>query len=284
MKTINRKLTLALLLLALLCAALPALAAQTDARIFDQAELFNAAEEAELAFAIEEFTAETGMDFAIITTSASHGDYSVTQIADDFYDQYGFGTGDEHSGGLLYIDMYGREYAISSTGEMKDYITNNRLDSLKSSLERYLRVGGYYQASVDLLDNLTEYIREGVPEGQYQYDIVTGKQLTARHRMLKVSDLLIAAVAGLVVLLCVYGAVSSRYKLKGRTYHYDYAENSDVELTEREDNFLRTTTMRARKARPPSSGSGGGGFGGGNGTGIHIGSSGTAHGGGSGHF
>lgn len=277
-----KHITLALLLLALCCTALPAMAAQTDARVFDQAELFSGTEEAQLALAIRAYTEETGMDFAIITTSASHGDYQVSQIADDFYDQYGFGMGDEHSGGLLYIDMYSREYWISTTGELIDYVTDSRLESMKATLERYLRVGSYYAGSVGLLEDLTTIYHQGIPEGQYQYDIITGERLTARHRMLKPSDLIIAAIAGLVVLLCVRGAVSSRYKLKGSTYRYDYADNSDVQLTEREDDFLRTTTTRMRKSPPPSSG--GGGFGGGGGSGVHIGSSGTSHGGGGGHF
>ncbi len=272
-----RYLTLALLMLMLSLACLPAMAAQTDARVFDQAELFNTAEEAALTSAIQNFRNETGMDFAIITTSASHGSASVMQIADDFYDKYGFGTGPEYSGGLLYIDMYGRDYWISTSGELIDYVTDSRLESLKSSLERYLRVGSYYEGSLDLLSNLTELYHRGIPQGQFRYDILTGKQLTARHRALTSSDLCIAAIAGILVVLIFRRTVTSRYQLKGSTYGYDYADNTDVQLTERADEFLRTTTTRTRK----SSSSGGSG---GSGSGVHTSSSGRSHGGGGGHF
>lgn len=91
--------------------------------------------------------------------------------------------------------------------------------------------------------------------------------------------LAIAAVVG----FCFVATVKSRYKLKGSTYDYSFRENSAVRITDRADDYLRTTTTRTRKADPPSGGSGGG-FGGSGGSGVHTGSSGTSHGGGGGRF
>ena len=250
-------------------------------RVFDRAELFTASEVQELEQEIQAFQEETGMDFVIVTSNESHKG-SAQQIADAFYEQGGFGLDEEKSGILYYIDMDDRYHYLSTTGAMIDYMTDARIENAIDEVTRYLSAGAYAQGASQMISIVRQYIRDGIPEGQYRYDVVTGQRLTARHKALTRNEILLALVIGLAVCLIYVACVKSRYSLKGSTYHYSYQDNGSMKLTDQEDTYLRTTTTRVRKPDPPeSTGSHGGG---GGGSGVHTSSSGTSHGGGGGHF
>lgn len=279
----KRRLAAILAALTVLILALPAMAAE-DTRIFDRAGLFSASEEETLSERIAAFQENTGMDFVIVTSREAHDDSSQQQIADAFYDRGGFGLDEENSGILYYIDMYERYHYLSTTGRMIDYMTDERIDSAIDACKTYLSRGDYAGAAQRMLSLVENDVKQGIPEEQYRYDVVTGQRLTARHKALTTGEMLVCAIIAAVVGLVFVSGVRSRYKLKGSTYEYRFRENSAVRLTGRTDDYMRTTTTRTRKASPPPSGGHGGhgGFGGG-GSGVHS-SGGVSHGGGGGHF
>lgn len=277
MKAIQRFFAL-LIALWLMLGAASALAATTEERVFDRANLFSATEESQLRTAITAFQKATGMDFVVVTSSEAHGDSSQQQIADAFYEKGNFGFDTDHSGVLYYIDMYDRQNYISTTGAMIDYMTDARISDALDVASPKLTSGRYADAVLAMLTSVQGFVKAGIPEGQYRYDVVTGQILTARHKALTTTEMLVGGVLSLVVGLIFVGAVKSRYKLKGSTYHYDYAANADVNMTDSRDDYLHTTVTRTRKAPPPTSG---GGFGGGSGgSGVHMGGGGMSHGGG----
>ncbi|MBR4068965.1 MAG: TPM domain-containing protein [Clostridia bacterium] len=262
--------------------ALPDASADTS-RIRDDADLFTAAEEVQIAQRIAQFQKNTGMDFVVMTSNRPHEGISAVQLADDFYDHGGYGLDEENSGVAYHIDMYDRYHYISTTGAMIDYMTDERIDTAINSNSRYLTGEMYAQGALNMIDMAERYYRSGIPEGQYQYDVLTGQVLTARHKALTTGEIGLGAIIGIVVGAIFYGSVHSSYKLKGSTYSYDVQSNSMLNMTDTEDTYTHTTTSRVRKPEPPRS-SGGGFSGGGGGSGVHIGSSGTSHGGGGGRF
>ena len=278
MRNIRQRIFALLLILSCLWAGA---ALASEDRVFDRAGLFTASEVQELEQEIQSFQEATGMDFVILTSSESH-DGSAQQVADEYYDQGGFGLDEESSGILYYIDMDDRYHYLSTTGVMQDYLTDARIENAIDEVTRYLSAGAYAQGASQMISIVRQYIRDGIPEGQYRYDVVTGQRLTARHKALTKNEILLALVIGLAVCLIYVACVKSRYSLKGSTYHYSYQDNGSMKLTDQEDTYLRTTTTRVRKPDPPeSTGSHGGG---GGGSGVHTSSSGTSHGGGGGHF
>ena len=277
MKNLKRILALLTALWLLLGAAGALAAAQTEERVFDSAKLFTTAQADGIRTAITAFQKATGMDFVVVTSSASHGDTSQQKVADDFYDKYGFGLDSDHSGMLYYIDMYERQNYISTTGAMIDYLTDERIQRALDVTSPLLTAQRYADAVQGLLTTVQGFVKAGIPEGQYRYDVGTGQRRTARHKALTTTELLVGAVLCAAIGLIFVAVVHSRYKLKGSTYHYDYATNANVDMKESRDDYLRTTVTRTRKAPPPSSGGFGGGSGG---SGVHIGGGGTSHGGG----
>ncbi len=276
----KKAISIALLLALCLCAAC---ALATDQRVFDQGNLLSATEKTALEQAIVQFQKDTGMDFVLVTSTASHGEIDQQTIADDFYDKYGFGLDGERSGVLYYIDLYERAHWLSTTGKMIDYMTDERIDDAIDACAPYLTSGRYGDGAKAMLGKVQGYLRAGIPEGQYQYDVVTGRQLTPRHKALTQNEMLFGAAIALLVGFFFSLVVKRRYQLKGSTYQYDFRSNVQLRMTDTDDTYLRSATTRMPKAPPPSSG-GGGGFGGGGGSGVHTGSSGTSHGGGGGRF
>ena len=261
---------------------LPDASADTS-RIRDDADLFTAEEEAAIAQRIRQFQQSTGMDFVVMTSRKSHPGLTATQLADDYYDYGGFGLDAENSGVAYFIDMAERYHYLSTTGHMIDVMTDARIASAIESTTSYLSGGRYADAVLRMIDIVEDYYRRGIPEGQYQYDIITGQVLTARHKALTSTELLVSGVIAVIVGFIFYSSVHGSYKLKGNTYHYSVNENSTLRMTDTEDTYTHTTTTRVRKPDPPRS-SGGGFSGGGGGSGVHIGSSGSSHGGGGGRF
>lgn len=268
----------ALAALMLLLFVWPALAAEQ--RVFDRADLFTASEQRTLESAIARFQQETGMDFVVLTSTEAHDGNSQQQISDAFYDQGGFGLDEDDSGILYYIDMYERTPYLCTTGAMIDYMTDSRIDQAHENSYDYLRGGQYAGAVQQMLASVRRYVDAGIPEDQYRYDVVTGKRLTARHKVLEGGEILVCALAAAGVGLCYAAVVTRRYKLKGSTYRYGFRENARVRITSRTDDYLRTTVTRTRKPDPPSGGGGHGG--GGGGSGVHTSSGGRSHGGGAG--
>lgn len=265
-----------LLISLLLCFCLGAQA--ESARVIDDADLFSADEEAALYGLIADFQNKTGMDFVVYTADSYHEDSQQT-IADKLYDHGGYGLDEEASGILYFIDMYERIPYLSTTGAMIDYMTAERIEAAHEASYNFLASGQYADAAAQMIYSVYGYWENGIPEGQYRYDIVTGQILTARHKVLTGSEMLVCALIGLVAALLFIKTIQGRYTLKGGTYHYAFRENSTMHLTDSVDDYLRTTTTRTRKALS-SSGSHGGGHSGG--SGVHRSSSGRSHGGGAG--
>ena len=267
---------LSLLIVLMLC--LCSFAQADEARIIDDANLLSADEETALYNLIADFQAETGMDFVIYTSDDAHTQ-SQADIADDLYDYGGYGLDEEASGVLYFIDMYERIPYLSTTGAMIDCMTDTRIEAAHEASYNDLASGRYADAAAQMIYSVYGYWENGIPEGQYRYDIVTGQRLTARHKALTSSELLVCALIGLVVALLFIKTVQGRYTLKGSTYHYSFRENSTTGDIDSEDQFLRTTTTRTRKVQPPSSGGSSSRSGG---SGVHHASSGRSHGGGAG--
>lgn len=262
--------------LALVCCFACGWAMAAQPAVIDDARLFAAYEEAELESLIEAFREETGMDFAIFTSDAAYN-ASQQEVSDAIYEQGGYGLDEERSGVLYYIDMYNRIPYLATTGKMIDYLTDERIEAAHENSYGYLANGQYGNAAAAMIQAVASYVKRGIPEGQYQYDVVTGEYVTPRHKALTGSEILVSALIGLVVALLYTKSVQGSYTLKGSTYNYDVRSNVHMQMTDTQDQFLRTTTTRTRKAPPPSAGGSSPGR-----SSVHTSSGGMRHGGGAG--
>ena len=294
-------------LLAVALALLLPLSAMAQQRVFDNANVFSAAEEQIITDAVDAFIQETGMDYAVITINESLGNQTWKEQTRSYYRSLGLGTGDDASGALYCLNFYpdGRYEYLYTDGKMIDYMTDARIESALNQSNPKLKDGLYAEGALAMIDAVLYFVRQGVPSNQFRFDEDTGEVLSVsnaadspswmrtvqanldqvnpeggyyydsqtdtvyyrKFRSITMTEALIGAGVCLLIGLAFILIVSSRYKLKGSTYHYDYNANTRVDMTDSDDTYLRTTVTRTRRAQTTGGGGGGGsgGFSGGGG-------------------
>lgn len=270
-RNMKRLLALIAALLLLPCIAL------ASSRVIDDAGLFSESEIAQMEELIASMREAYQMD-VVVLTSEDAGYKDSQDFADLYYENHGYGIGDDDAGLLYLIDMRNRVPCISTTGTMADYITDSRLEELFDCSYDQLKAGQYGQSTLTLLRKLESFLRAGRQEGSFRYDRETGKRLSGVYNPLTGGETLAALAAGLAVAFILYKSITARYSLKGGTYRYNLAANGSCRLTRNDETFLRQSVSVVRHDTNP--GGGGGGHSGGGGSAMHTSSSGTSHGGG----
>jgi uncharacterized protein len=176
--------------------------------------------------------------------------------------------------------MNNREITVSTSGQMIRYITDARLSTLLDSVAPYLTGGEYGQGAFMALAQLSVYLSNGIPSGQYNEDEEGAIDRYVKPRAVTLGEAAIAMLAGLASGAVLFFAIRHAYAMKGSAYKYDLQKNTTVNVTGATDVYLRTQVTRTPRA---SSSSGGGGIGGLRSS-THRSSSGRIHGGGSRRF
>jgi len=227
--------------------------ASDNERVFDMANLFSAEEKASLEAKIQENKSTYNQDFVIVTTNDADGK-SSQNYADDYFDYNGFGVGSAKSGFLFLIDLDNGQIYISTSGNAKRHLNDERLDNALDELFSEAKSKQYY-ASADLfLDKMAQNIEKD-------------------KNKLTIPEFLIALAISLAVGGIFIGVVCYKYGVVATKCAYPLKENSKLNLKRSEDNFINKTVTHVTISNS-SNGSGGGG------TSTHTSSSGRSHGGG----
>ncbi|MBR2718457.1 MAG: TPM domain-containing protein [Clostridia bacterium] len=276
---VKRILCMLLLVLMLPCAALA-----DNAMIVDDAGLFSVFEISDMEQIIQRIEAQFQMDVAVLTTydvPTTYSDQIIQDYADTYFEQHGYGMGEDGAGLLYMIDMNNRAPVISTSGVMIDYITDDRLETLFNVSYDHLATGDYGRAAVAVLQYLERFLIQGREEGSFRYDAETGQRLSGLYNALTTGEMGVAALVGIAVAALMFTSVSGKYSLKGSTYRYD-RNNISCKFVKNEEQFLRQSVSVMRHPTNTGGGSMGGRSGGSSGRGIsvHRSSSGRSFGGG----
>lgn len=271
------------LLLALLLLPVAALA---DTQVIDNANLFSSTEIDQMNSIIARIEREHDVDMVVLTTTDTPDDYSesmwkIRDYADDFYDNGGYGMGEDLSGMLILLDMNNRVMWLSTGGVMFEYINDSREEDILDRAYTHLSMGDYSEAIIAALERVETLMNKGRAEGTFLYDEVTGKRLSGVHNALTTGEIGVAAIAGLVAAGLVFACVGGSYNLKGSTYSYDRSANTSVRLTRDNEVYVRQFTTRTPRNSGSHGPNGGGPSGG---SGVHRSSGGRSHGGGGRRF
>lgn len=273
------------LLFILLLLLLPAIAL-ADTQVIDDARLFNSAEVDSMELIISRIESEHQVDMVVLTTLDTPDDYSesmwrVRDYADDYYDNGGYGMGEDNSGMLILLDMNNRVMWLSTGGVMIEYINDAREEDILDEASPYLSRGYYGNALIAALSRVEKLMGKGRAEGTFLYDEATGKRLSGIYNALTTSEMLLAAIVGAAIALVVFLGVGGSYSLKGSTYSYNRSANARIAFTRDDEVFVRQFSNRTPR-NTGSHGPHGGGRSGG--SGVHRSSGGARHGGGGRRF
>ena len=276
----RKPISLFLFLLLLASLSLTASAAENPWRIVDNADLLDIAEESVLEEQARILREEYGMDVVILTVNTLDG-ARPQDYADDYYDDYGYGCGDEKSGLLLLISMEERDWYISTSGEaiyaLTDYGIQQVGDALLTGFHTSYDAG--FRMFLNSLPKYFEAYKKGVSidgYADYSGDYHHGDQEEVVYYeeeftpSVELSLLLGLIVAGISVLVMRTGMNTKRPKHSAA----GYMEENSFHMRQQQDLFLYSNISKVRRQENRSSG----------GSSVHRSSGGTRHGGGGGKF
>lgn len=226
--------------------------------VYDNASLFYDTEINELKSQISELSEKTGWDVIVVTTADAQGKTSAA-YADDYYDNIGGGK----NGVLYLIDMDNGELYVSTSGEVVDYLSDKRTNSMLDEAINYAYDGDFAEAVLSEISMTGSFYNAGIPSDSQSTTIMITVILAA---------LIIGGIASVIAVL----AVKKSYDFKDVGNIYEYSSKSKVNLTSDSDRLVNSFVTTRIRPRPPRNG-GGGGFGG---SSTHTSSSGRTHGGG----
>ncbi|MCR5102555.1 MAG: TPM domain-containing protein [Butyrivibrio sp.] len=234
--------------------------------VVDNADLLSDSEEEALAATLDDIAATYEADVIIVTTDSTDGK-TATAYADDFYDYNGYGKGSDRSGILFLLSMEDRSWAISTCGSSIYVFTDYRQQTIIDNLKSDLSSGYYYDAFNSFASDCRYYYQADIdsqyePGGRY-YNPVNAKAIG------------ISLVIGFLIALIPIGIMFAQLKtVKFATGAASYENTNSRTFSVSRDHFIRHVVT---KTPIPKSSDGGG-------SSTHTSSSGTSHGGSSGHF
>lgn len=256
-KTITVRASALLLVLLLLFAAAFTAGAASASVVDDAAKVFGDSERSELSSRFDKTADKTGWQLICYTTQQG-----VSSNLSDYYNANYYDTHSYDADAIVLVfDTGSNKGTVITHGSAMQYISDDRMSELGSLLRSYMNSGSYYQGALAFADKLDAYYAAGVPDGG-SYDNIhyNEKQDNKLLYTLKKGGWIFGLV-GIAAGLIFFFVNKSRYKNMGKSGTYDLASNSDVQLTEAQDDFVtQHTTVRTIQS---SSGSSGGSSGGG---------------------
>ena len=231
---------------------------------------------------------------AVVNSIAADGYDDIAAYADDLFDAYGYGTGENKDGILFVVAMEERKWALSTHGLAIQYVTDKGNEYLQEQFLSFLSNGDYERAFLAYAEGC-DYLyaeRTGQKPSDYfnksdsydgdqdfydeDYDsyepVSVGRRLEITARYIP-----IALLVGFLLSMIPMGIMKSKLRtVQQKSGAADYVDRDPLRITNVRDIFLYRTVSQTRRAQEvedhggPST--------------THTSSSGETHGGSSGSF
>ena len=231
---------------------------------------------------------------AVVNSIAADGYDDITAYADDLFDYYGYGTGENKDGILLVVAMEERKWALSTHGLAIQYVTDKGNEYLQEQFLSFLSNGDYERAFLAYAEGC-DYLyaeRTGQKPSDYfnQSDSYDGDQdfydedydsyepvSVGRRLEITARYIPIALLVGFLLSMIPMGIMKAKLRtVQQKSGAADYVDRDSLRITNVRDIFLYRTVSQTRRAQEvedhggPST--------------THTSSSGETHGGSSGSF
>lgn len=259
---------IALLFAVLLCmvSLVPAFAESDYVRLIDQAEVLSEDEELELLAQLDEISERQQFDVVVCIVDSLMGD-DIEALADDVYDEFGYGYGEDCDGALLLVSVDDGLWHISTCGYGITALTDYGIQYIGEQMLPDLKADDFYGAAETYASYCDEFVTSAnngepfdvnnAPKGSFPF----------------VKNILIAIGVGLAIALVVTLIMKAQLKsVRFKSEAADYEKPGSMHVTDAHEFFLYRNVSRVKKAE--SNG----------GSSTHTSSSGTTHGGGGGSF
>lgn len=277
----KRKLLSALLCLAILVSLAVSVSADSLPRVVDNAGLLTESEEVNLTARAEAIIRDWQIDAVIVTVDSLDGK-TVQEYADDYYDDQGYGCGDDYSGILFLVSMGTREWYMSTCGEAIFIFTDYGLAQMEEQIIPHLSDGRYFEAFDTWLYLVEQYCEtfqtSGPIDGYVQpddYDPDSGDEMIYYEPETKPNHFISLVIGAIVALVVVLIMRSQMNTAKQQPHAVDYLKKDSYHLRTCRDMYLYSRVSKTPRSENKSSGGG---------SSVHRSSGGRSHGGRGGRF
>ena len=224
----------------LLCMGLSLTVFAASDRLYDEADVLTAQEESTILEQLNSVAEAYQVEVVIAIVEDLDG-YSADRYVQAFYDENGYGIGQNRDGVLLLVAMEEREYRILSNGFGAQAITDGEIDSISDDIAPYLSDGDYAKAFESFIE-ACRYQIDGEING-FPFDYVT--------------SLLISLGIGLVIALIATGSMKGKLKtVRMQKTANQYTRQGSMQITHSSDFFLYRTVNRTKRESSSSGSSG----------------------------
>ena len=210
----------------------------------DEADLLTDEEESLLLDKLQTLTDEYSCEVAVATVESKKG-YEMNFFTDHFFDENGYGVGENYDGILFMVSIGDRKWHITTHGYGMTAFNDDGLAYLKDNVEPLLKDEDFYGAFdtyADLCGNLLEMAANGEPYTEPFSPIW----------------ILISLGIGLVLaFLCTMGMRAQLKSVRTQDSAVDYVRQGSMALTRSNDIFLYHTVTKTAKPKDSDSSSGG---------------------------
>ena len=256
-----------ILILSISC-AICCYAEKKSPRLADNAGLLEPTEATLVKDRLDSTSELLGFDIVIVTVYSTQGK-TPARYADDYYDEHGYGYGEDYDGILLLISMEERDWYISTCGYGIEAFTDTGIDFIGEEMLYYLSDGMYYDAFLTYIDYCRMFVEQARLGSPYDHGNMPRLPFDA------LQSLLICLIIGFIAALITTSLMKSKLKSVRASLKADeYVRSGSLNIYNSRDLFLYRTLRRRPRPKDNSSG----------GSSTHTSSSGRSHGGGGGKF
>ena len=257
-------------------------ASEVSSRIVDNAQILDPAEEASLEILTQHLRDTYEMDVVILTINSLDGK-SPQDYADDYYDDNGYGCGEEASGVLLLLSMEERDWYISTCGNARYALTDYGIQMIGEATVSSFGISydTGFRVFLNALPDYFEAYENGVPidgYADYSGDYYHGDREAILYYeeeftpSVFLSLIIGVIVAGISVLVMRFSMNTKRSQSAASVYMND----NSYRLIQKQDLYLYSKVTKVKRQQNNTSSGGG--------SSVHRSSGGRSHGGGGGKF
>jgi len=231
--------------------------------IIDNAGLLSPLNKASLLASVDSAASAYNFDLVIVTEK-NIGPSSPKEYADNFFDNNGYGTGQNRDGCLFLLVTESRDYYFSTSGRGINILNSAAYNKLESGIVKMLKENDFFGAFRTFLLDWEEFLALDAKGRSYNF-------FQRWNLVLVIIAWILALAIGFIVVRSWKTAMNT---VLPQTQAAAYVVPGSLEFKEKRDSFLYSTVNKIKLQSQSSSLS----------KGVSAGLSGSRHGGGGGKY
>jgi len=236
-------------------AAYAAKDAQRSPRYTDEVGLLTASQVSELTAKLDSISEKHQFD-VVITVTNSTGSKSSRLYAADFYEEHGFGFGEDLDGIILMLAMDYRDYAFVTTGYGLYAFSTTGQEYMEKLFLPQLKKDEFFEAFMNFADAADDFLTKAKAGERYEKGNIP---LTApERRNARIWTAVISLVIAIAVPAIVVGVWTSQLKsVRKQDFAGAYIRGGSMRLNLQRDIFLHRSVSRTARSQNSGGGSSG---------------------------